>query len=186
MDALKIIQDILPLPPTDQQLLYSLFQEVSIKKNSYIIEANRLSNSIYFIKDGCCRIFYHKEEKEVILDFAFPGDSLISLNSYIHNCPGYENIQSLENCVLYQINTQKLQQLFNQSIAIANWGRKLVELETLKIESRLMSKLFNSALDSYKALLYRAPQIIQHVKLGYIASYLGISQVTLSRIRAKL
>src|SRR5690606_25672465 len=117
---------------------------------------------------------------------AFPGDSLISLNCYIHNCSGYENIQRLGNCVFYQINTQKIQQLFNQSIAIANWGRKLVELETLQIESRLMSKLFTSALDSYKALLYRATQIIQHVKLGYIASYLGISQVTLSRIRAKL
>ncbi|SMG34600.1 Crp/Fnr family transcriptional regulator [Sphingobacterium psychroaquaticum] len=186
MDALTIIQHFFPLQGKDIDLLYPLFEEVVVPKNTNVIEVDRHSHYLYFIKEGSCRIFYYKEEKEVILDFAFPGDALMSLNSYVHGKAGYENIQTMEDAVLYRVKANALQQLFHESLGIANWGRKLAEVETLKIEYRLMSKLFKTAAESYKELLERAPALIHHIKLGFIASYLGISQVTLSRIRAKI
>ena len=185
MDASKIIDRITHLHPADQQALLSLFEEVSFSKNDYIIETGKNSRYIYFLKTGSCRIFYHKEEREVILDFAFPGDALLSLNSYIHDKPGYETIQALEPLIAYRIHSESLQAYFSSTLGIANWGRKLAEIETLKIEYRLMSKLFKTASESYQELLERAPTQVHHIKLGFIASYLGISQVTLSRIRSK-
>lgn len=185
MDALAIINRITPLPVGDQQALLALFEEVAFKKNDNIIETGRNSRYLFFLKSGSCRIFYYKEDKEVILDFAFPGDALISLNSYVHSKPGYETIQSLETVTAYRVNTTQLQTLFSTSLGIANWGRKLAEVETLKIEYRLMSKLFKTASESYQDLMDRSPELVNQIKLGFIASYLGISQVTLSRIRAK-
>ena len=186
MEVLSIIQRYFPLDTSDQQQLVSLFRPVTMEKNQDIIVSGKTSRYLYFLKSGSCRIFYHKEEREVILDFAFPGDVLISLNSYVYGKAGYETIQAMELTQLYQIDTEALQKLYSSSIGIANWGRKLAETETLKIESRLMSKLFKTASQSYMELLTRAPQIVQTIKLGYIASYLGISQVTLSRIRGKI
>lgn len=185
MDALTIIQRIAPLNAPDQQALLALFEEVVFNKHYNIIETGKNSHYLYFLKAGSCRIFYYKEDREVILDFAFPGDGLISLNSYVHGKPGYETIQSLEPVTAYRINSAQLQSLFSNTLGIANWGRKLAEVETLKIEYRLMSKLFKTASESYQDLLDRAPALVNQIKLGFIASYLGISQVTLSRIRAK-
>lgn len=185
MDALTIIQRVAPLNGPDQQTLLALFEEVTFNKHDNIIETGRKTHYVYFLKRGSCRIFYHKEDREVILDFAFPGDVLLSLNSYVHGTPGYETIQSLEPVVAYRIHTPQLQSLFSSTLGIANWGRKLAEVETLKIEYRLMSKLFKTASESYQDLLDRAPEMVNQIKLGFIASYLGISQVTLSRIRGK-
>lgn len=186
MEAVAIIQGIYPLKEPDLSRLASLFEPIEVPKNTNIIAAEYSSKYLYFIKEGSCRIFYYKEEKEVILDFSFAGDALISLNSYVHGKPGYEYIQTMEECKLYRVSSHALQGLFLDSLGIANWGRRLAEVETLKIEYRLMSKLFKTAAESYQELMERAPKIIHHIKLGFVASYLGISQVTLSRIRAKI
>ena len=185
MEILSIIQQFSLLPKDDAQLLASAFEEVNIAKDDTFIEAGKRAPYIYFLKSGICRIFYFKEAQEVILDFAFPGDALVSLNSYIHNKKGYENIQAITEVVVYRIASQTLQDYYLRSIAIANWGRKLAEWETLKIEDRLMSKLFKSATESYQELQQKATDITNHIKLGYIASYLGVTQVTLSRKKKK-
>lgn len=186
MEAIAILDRIARLPAVDQEHLCAIFEEVRVEKGMNIIEAGKRSRFIFFIRSGSCRVFYHKEEREVILDFAFPGDALIALNSYVHGKPGYETIQTMERSQLYRVDSDALQRLFADSVGIANWGRRLAEVETLKIEYRLMSKLFKSAKESYLELLDRAPALLQTVKLGFIASYLGISQVTLSRIRAQI
>ncbi len=187
MDTLTIINKISSFPNNeDAVLLSSLFQLIDVEKNTILINSGRTEPHIYFVKSGACRIYYYKQEREIILDFCFPGDALISLNSYVYDQPGYETIQTLERCEIYKVSTKSLQELYNRSTAIANWGRKLAEQETIKIESRLMSKLFKTASESYTDLLQRAPLIVRSIKLGHIASYLGISQVTLSRIRGKI
>ena len=108
----------------------------------------------------------------------------MSLNSYIHKKVGYETIETLEDSSLYRIKIEELNQLFEKSVYIANWGRKLAEMEALKIEERLMLRAFKTSIESYNELNQKIPNITNRIKLGYIASYLGISQVTLSRIRA--
>lgn len=183
MEFREIALSIYPLPESDLETLSELAEEVLVQKNQCIIEADKVIPYIYFQKSGICRIYYHKEEKEVVLAFTFPGDALLSLNSYIHGRKGYENIQAMEDSKLYRIPIRKLNDCYAQSVGIANWGRKLAELESLKIEERLMLRLFKSSLESYQELLKKAPNITNRIKLGYIASYLGISQVTLSRIR---
>lgn len=186
MEFIDAVQQIFNLPDDELDKLVTISEQFSVEKNKILIDKDRTSKYIYFLKEGICRIYYPKEEKEVVLGFCFPGDFILSLNSYVHNTPGYEIVDTLENCVLYRIPIVKLQQLYHSSLPIANWGRKLAELETLKIEKRLMQTLFHTAYERYRDLIAKEPNTLQRIKLGYIASYLGVSQVTLSRIRSEI
>ena len=108
------------------------------------------------------------------------------MRSYVEELPGYEDIELLEACELYELKTEQLQHLFEEDIHIANWGRKFAEQELIKTEERLIQRQFRTASDRYKELLLNHPDLIQRIQLGHIASYLGITQVSLSRIRAEL
>jgi CRP-like cAMP-binding protein len=92
----------------------------------------------------------------------------------------------LEDCELIQIPYSHLQQLYNDFPETERIGRILTENYYVKLEGRLMSLQFTSAKERYELLMTNNPSIIQRAPLGYIASYLGITQETLSRIRAKL
>lgn len=96
---------------------------------------------------------------------------------------GYENIELLEDCELYKLKIDNLIELYLKDIHIANWGRKLAETELLKLESRMISSEFSPSKERYDELMNSFPSPIQRVPLKYIASYLGITQVSLSRIR---
>ena len=109
---------------------------------------------------------------------------MLSYLSFFKDQPGYESIELLENAVLYRISSKDLQDLYRQNIHIANWGRKFAEYELLKAEQRFMDLQFKTATERYQDLLVNSPAILKRVQLGYIASYLGITQVSLSRIRA--
>ncbi|MGJ8734563.1 MAG: Crp/Fnr family transcriptional regulator, partial [Cellulophaga sp.] len=86
----------------------------------------------------------------------------------------------------YKLETSKLKQLFFDDIHIANWGRKFAEQELIKTEERLISRQFRTATERYQDLLKNNSDLIKRVQLGHIASYLGITQVSLSRIRASI
>jgi len=174
------------LTPESAVKLEQVSKKITAKRNSLLIEQDKIQKDIYFLASGLARVYYETANRQITLDFVSPGGTLISMNSYVHDTPGYENIDLLEDSVVYQIDQKQLFDLYESDIAIANWGRKMAELEFIKAEQRTMSKLFNTAQERYAELLQKYPQYIQRIKLGYIASYLGVSQVTLSRIRANI
>ncbi|MNG66593.1 Cyclic nucleotide-binding domain protein [compost metagenome] len=174
------------LNPDSIDRLAQISQKLVCKRNSILIRQDKIQKDIYFLASGLARVYYETADRQITLDFVSPGGTLISMNSYVHDTPGYENIDLLEDSIVYQIDQKQLFALYESDIAIANWGRKMAELEFIKAEQRTMSKLFNTAQERYAELLEKYPQYIQRIKLGYIASYLGVSQVTLSRIRANI
>lgn len=184
MELKNGLLQIYPLPAAEVDKIVDLAEIIELPKQTVFIDQNKTNKYIYFLEKGICRIYYPKQEKEVILDFCFPGSIILPLNSYVHGTPTYEIVDSITPCSLYRISIEKLHQLYENSLPIANWGRKLAEIETLKIEERLMQSLFKSAAERYQDLMHKEPTLLHHIKLGYIATYLGVSQVTLSRIRA--
>lgn len=186
MELIDGLSRIYPLSTDDITAMTDIAELIHVDKNSILIDVNQKNKFIYFLAEGICRIYYPKQEKEVILDFCFPGDIILPLNSYVHGTSTYEIVDTIEACKVYKISISSLQNLYNTSLSIANWGRKLAELETLKIEERLIQSLFKSAAERYEDLLIKAPKLLHKIKLGYIASYLGVSQVTLSRIRSDI
>ena len=186
MDIDQILDKIYPLSTESKLLLKKNIVEISSPKHNIIIRADKIEKNIYFIKKGIARTFSNIDDNEITFSFGKEGDTIASLKSYIANQEGYENIELLEDSELYELNTESLQNFFNENIEIANWGRKFAENEWIKAEERHISRQNGTATERYIELLENYPDLIQRVQLSHIASYLGITQVSLSRIRAEI
>lgn len=186
MNIDQILDKIHPIKVSSKLKFFESFEEVSLPKNFLIIRSDKVEKNIYFIKKGIARTFSNFEDGEVTIAFGEEGDTIISLKSYILNQKGYENIELLEDCELYKISATKLHNLFSTDIDIANWGRKFAEQELIKAEQRFISNQIGTATERYIVLIKKHSTLIQRVPLGFIASYLGITQVSLSRIRANI
>lgn len=184
MDLRTIISSIQELNKEDLDAFTAICRPIEVRKHSCLIEANRVDNRLYFIQEGIARAYYETPERSINLLFAGPGESVLSLNSYSLQKPGYEAMETLTDSLLYQVDALALKELYQHNIRLANWGRKFAEREFIKAEERLMSTRFKTAQERYEELLAKDPQLPQKIKLGHIASYLGVTQVTLSRIRA--
>lgn len=182
----QILDNIYPLPEEQKQMLKENIAEVNYPKGHILLRADRIETTIYFIKKGIVRAYADKADNEITFWFGKEGDPVISMRSYVANQKGYEDIELLEDCELFALQTNKLQELFASDIHIANWGRKLAERELVKTEEWLISHQFRTATERYKELLKDNADLIQRVQLGHIASYLGITQVSLSRIRSEI
>ncbi|WP_262147214.1 Crp/Fnr family transcriptional regulator [Chryseobacterium foetidum] len=182
----NIIDKIYPLPENSKENLIQNITEVSYTKGFCLMKAGKVVPYIYFLKKGIARAYASSENNDITFWFGTEGEPVVSMKSYVEGKPGYESIELLEDCELYQLETSKLKALFNEDIHIANWGRKFAERELIKTEELIISRQYKTALERYKDLLKGKPYLLQRVQLGHIASYLGMSQVSLSRIRAEI
>ncbi|KAA5824487.1 Crp/Fnr family transcriptional regulator [Algibacter amylolyticus] len=182
----QILNNIYPLPETSKSIIKACISEINFPKKHVLLRADKIESSIYFIKKGIVRAYTNSTDNEITFWFGKEGDPVISMKSYVTNQKGYEDIELLEECELYELKTEKLQKLFEKDIHIANWGRRFAEQELIKTEERLISRQLGTARERYIELLENNPDLIKRVQLGHIASYLGITQVSLSRIRAEI
>jgi CRP-like cAMP-binding protein len=182
----QLLQQLAPLPTDSLNQLKEHITEQHFSKGHILLKADRIEPVIYFIKKGIARAYSSTEDADITFWFGKEGDPVLSMKSYVANEKGYENVELLEDSTLYVINTRELRQLFEQDIHIANWGRRLAEKELIRTEERLICRQVRTATERYKDLLNDHPDLIRRVQLGHIASYLGITQVSLSRIRAEL
>ena len=151
-----------------------------------LIKEGRIERSVYIIEKGIARAFSRKEDKEITFWFGSESNILLSYNSFFLREPGYENIELLENSILYKVSDSVLLNLYQTDLEMANWGRKLAESELINLEESFINRQFKTAKECYEDFIKSSPDILQRVQLGHIASFLGISQVTLSRIRAEI
>ena len=186
MDIDKILDSIHLISDSSKDILKECVWEVTLPKGCLLLNADKIESNIYFIKKGMARAYSNNEANEVTFWFGKEGDTIVSMKSYVSNCKGYENIELLEDCELYELKTKELQNLFDSHIDITNWGRRFAEQELLKTEERLISRQFKTATQRYTELLNNNSDLVKRVQLGHIASYLGITQVSLSRIRASI
>ncbi|RAJ05491.1 CRP-like cAMP-binding protein [Chitinophaga skermanii] len=180
----NIINKIYTLPAASLELLKAQLHLVHYPKGTLLLKANIIEESMYFLSKGIARAFATVGDDEVTFYFGQEGDFIFSINTYIAGQKSYESFELLEPCELYEINVAHLKELYEIDVHLANWGRKFAEQELLRTEQRLIAMQCKTAQERYHDLLENEPELLQRVQLGHIASYLGISQVSLSRIRA--
>lgn len=185
-NTIRKIKSIYPLSAHSLEKLLALMKQKSFPKGELILKAGKVEESLFFIEQGIARAYCDLPDYQLTFWFGEEGDYIISAQSLINKRPGYETIELLEEAVLYEINADEMVKLFTTDIELANWGRKLAELEMLRLEERFIDRQFKTAKECYLELITHSPSLVQRVQLQYIASYLGISQVTLSRIRAEI
>lgn len=160
--------------------------KLELPKNAFLVEEGKRCNYMYFLEKGCLRGFYNLDGKEVTYWFGFENNFVTSFYGFISRKPSFENIQLIEDCTLWGLTYDELQDLYDQYPDIERLGRLSHEKYYMMLEDRFVSNHFKDAKERYDMLLEVSPHIVQRVPLGYIASYLGISQETLSRIRNRV
>lgn len=168
-----------------QEDLRTLLQKNIVAKGTLLLREGSFCKKIYFLAKGLVRGFYYREGKELTSWFGLENDALTSLSAFIQQKTSKENIEILEDSILYSLTYTQLQELYEKYPEFNRSGRMLIEKYYIELEEHTLSLQFDSATERYQKLLYQQNHLLQRVPLKYIASYLGISQETLSRIRAK-
>lgn len=186
MDIQEIIDRIYKMPQSSLDKLFAKLSEVTHPKGHHILEVDKIETNVFFLAKGIARAYIPIDGKELTFWIGTEGATIVSLKSYVNNQPGYETIELMEESVLYVLKRDNLYELFNEDIHISNWGRKFAEFEFLQTEERLITLLFTTASERYKKLIENNPDLLQRMPLECLASYLGITPVSLSRIRASI
>lgn len=183
---LSFLQKTQPLSPAALEAILALCSLIPIPKNQNLQQIGQKCRTIYFVKEGLARIFYLKDENEVTEYFAFENDLIIRAESLFTGKPSMKAIQALEKTVFIGIPAEQLFSLFNTFPEIERLFRKIIEQAYVHTVHRMEAIQFHTAEERYAQLLEEKPNLINRISLKHIASYLGITQVSLSRIRAAI
>lgn len=174
--------------PLSAELRNDLASKVFVRKvakGDILITEGKICNELYLIKKGFLRGFHYHNGKEITTWFGFENDIATSTYSFVSQKPGFESIEAIENSILYVISHDDLSMIYHNHPEFNYVGRLLTEKYYVDLMERTLSLQFQRAKESYEQLVSRQPYILQRASLGHVASYLGISQETLSRIRTK-
>lgn len=165
--------------------LTSCLHPINISKKTILIAPDKKDTNVYFIEKGIARAYNLVEGKEVTSWFSKEGDLIYSTNSFYGKTPGYENeaVQVLENSLFYYIPIAKLETCVQVMPTLLIGCAYCTKSVWSRWERRLIYRLYMSAEERYKDFVEKNPDLIQRVNLGYIASYLGMSHVTLCALR---
>jgi CRP-like cAMP-binding protein len=173
----------------DNEVL-SVVQTISttkhVKKGEYLLRHDEVCRHSYWIEQGVLRKFYVHEGKEHTTELLFENDIAVSLASYSLQKPGKEYIQVITEAVVSQTDFASFQTAKKVYPQLMELDLLMTEYHAVWLEKRLYEFHTLDATQRYKLLLQEHPHILHTVPLTYIASYLGISLETLSRIRAKI
>lgn len=170
------------LTEADLDLVRPLVKRYDRKLGYQLLQQGHVCKNLYFLEKGAVRC--HTFEDDRTLWYEFEGSFFTNYASFSDQTAARDCLTLLEPSVLYAIHHNDLHQLYQQNHAWANWGRLFIERWYLTIERLYQSLLYEDASKRYEVLLRLRPDITQRVPLHHIASFLGISSVSLSRIRA--
>lgn len=157
---------------------------VSINKNKDLQPIGHTCKTIYFIEKGVARIYYIMDGIDITEGFFFENSIIARVESLFTGKPSRKAIQILEDAEIIAINANQLFKLYDNFPEIERLFRKIFEAAYVDTVNRIEGIQFHTAEERYKALISEAPNVLMRVPLKYVASYLGITQVSLSRIRS--
>lgn len=166
--------------------ILSHFQKEAIAKGHPLVEQGQICRKLYYVEKGIGRNFYlNSDGKEITQLFFGEGRFMTSLESFFQESPSLYHVELLEDSIIYSISKEDLDMLFDRYHKMERLGRLLSTEMLTKVVHKLNAIQFQTARERYEYMLTEYPYIIYRVPLGMIASYLGMSQETLSRIRKK-
>ena len=184
-ELLSEIKKIYPITQNSEKALLSISKVVQFSKGKNVQEKGHTCKTIYFVKKGILRVYYFKDDIDITESFELENAYVARAESLFTGKPSRKAIQAIEDTVLIAIDSNKLFALFDSHPDLERLFRKITESSYVNTINRIESLQFNTAEERYSALLKESPDILKRIPLKYISSYLGITQVSLSRIRGQ-
>ena len=182
----EILHEKYGLNASESEQLLAQMERLTYRKGEHIVREGERNSSLYLVAQGIWRGHYLRDGVDISLWFASEGDTLFSSWSYVADRPSLTSIEAMSDSTVFRISKQKMETFFTSSIAFANIGRVIFERQFLDMENWMINGGAAQAKQRYLALLEQNPELLQHVPLKHIASYLMITPQSLSRIRAEL
>lgn len=185
MNLPEYIKSYFGIAPDDLEKVVSLFEHTTINKGDYYVKQGHYCKQLSFIQDGYMRVWANYEDKEITQWISTQGYFVTDLSSLLFSTTARWNIQALTDCTLYTINQDNYAKIGEK---VSNWDtleKLFIGKCFLTLEDRVFGQLSMSAEERYQMLFNMNPGLFNQVPLQYIASMLGMSPETFSRIRAK-
>lgn len=163
------------------------YKEVKFIKNDYLLKEGQVEKKYWFIESGFVRSYIiDTEGNDITFNLYASGDVVIDYPSIFFFAPTRENIQALTDCVCWEITFEDFQEMFNSITSFREQQRSLLVGSYFALKQHSISLIADQAKDRYLKLLKEKPHIIQNVSLKHIATFLGITDTSLSRIRKEI
>lgn len=156
---------------------------MKVPSKTILLREGEIARNVFFIEKGCLRQWFNKEGKDITFQFFFEGQGVASIDSFLNNTPSIFTIESIEETSLFSISKQDFEELSNKLPEFKEMFQKLIIQRFSHYSHLFLSRIKDSPQERYLDLLKNHPEIIQRIPQHYIASYLGITSVSLSRIR---
>ena len=179
-------KDIL-LSKEEQQVIFSGYQKINVQKGDFLINSGKVVNHYYIVEKGFLRSFViDVKGNEVTTNFYSQGSIILEETSFFLRIPTKEYVQVMEDVELWVKDFTTFQEHFNFSEKYREWGRAHLSKNFFEFKQRSLAMITESATERYQDLVENYPEIIQKASLKHIASFLGITDTSLSRIRKEL
>lgn len=183
----KFISDKVAVNDEEMELILSYFKPYHAKKSEILLREGGVANKMYFILQGCLRIYFIKDVgTEVTRRIIFENESSSSLASFVTGNPSKEYIQAVTSTDLLYMHRKDFYHLVETAPAWERFYRQQLEQAYIANTSRLMSFITNDATERYLLLLKENPEIVRRLPNRLVANYLNITQEGLSRLKSKI
>lgn len=184
-NLLRRLHQLIPLNVQQQQQLCRCVLIEDIPKDSVLLESGQISNHIYFVDAGVIRSYCTINDQETTRWFCFPGDFATSYFSFVYRQPSEDEMTTVTDARILSMSYSDLRYLAQQDPVWVDLNRRLLEQYYTSLLRRVLSFQTQSTAERYTSLLEEHPGITDKVPLGQLASYLGMTQATLSRLRSR-
>lgn len=182
----EVVRNMVPLTAGEWEAFKQILVYRSVPKKFRLVSVGEVSREAYFINSGAARLLFEKEGEEISANFMFENNFIAALESFLLQVPSRQAIETLEDCDLLVIGRQKLQELTAEYPKFNMFSKAIAEQAFILLQRRASSFILDSPEERYLNMLQQRPEILERVPQHMIASYLGVTPVSLSRIRGRI
>ena len=182
MATIGNISEILSYANLSKDALVTL----TLPSRSVILEEGKVADKLYYVRSGCLRLAFNNDGKDITFQFFFPGDIVASFDSLHNGTPSLFSLESIEPSELLAIDGKELKNIIRANDVLRDEYENLLADRFHAYQQLFLSRIRNTPQQRYEELLEQNPEIVKRIPQHYIASYLGITPVSLSRIRARI
>lgn len=187
LDIFQLIYQHPLFKENDLHVIAQAHKKVKLPKGSYIFKEGETANEYYLLEKGIVRAFVlDYNNNEITTELFTDNEIVIVPASLFQRQPSQETVQTITDCVLWKIDFQDFQNLFTSHPGFSEWGRLWFTFQLFSLKQKSLDMVTQTASNRYLKLLKDKPQLVQNTPLKHIASYLGITDTSLSRIRKEV
>lgn len=183
-EFISVVETFSPLTEESRDLLRMAGKRAELRKGDFLVKPDTHCRYFYFVESGLTRTFYYKDGKDITDWFSWEGTFAVSIISFLTGNPDRRGIEALEPTTILAFSREDLERICAERHDVERLVRHLVSFSAIQLQQKIDDAHFTTASERYTKLVEAHSGLLQRVPLGMVASYIGVTQETLSRIRA--